>query len=402
MLPSGLYRICLQRICELLKEGTWKTYSTNPFWLHKSPFSDLPTEIVDDLMKFAQSHFENLCIADVLLLLTSGRLTRLDLSPFDLQKECDIFQKVMRSKGFQSLRFIARCSNKSDSLSLINTLICNCQNLEVMDVKCVDRHIISSALENCLKLTSVLYSDSLDALETIKKNRRYGISIPTLKIYGHIRLLTCVWGRDDFRNQGFQKPDSRSSKLKFLQKVRNAVSLCPFVENLHIFVLCRESIIELKELKRLTVLNIDLRYCDGVFLPDFAELLRIIGPQLKELTVICKISLPVDIICCSCPNLQALKIYGKVTASNFAKTNGSLLLEYIYIFFMDKNAVLFLLPNCKRLAFFKVCSAEGLDDNLLDRIMKINPLSYLKYVEMTRSYLSKNGFRRLLKQEVSL
>ncbi|CAL1295341.1 unnamed protein product, partial [Larinioides sclopetarius] len=69
MSPLSLYGICTQRVCHLLKGGTWRNCDTNPIWLYKSPFSDLPCKIVDDLMQLAES--KNFGVADVFLLLTS-------------------------------------------------------------------------------------------------------------------------------------------------------------------------------------------------------------------------------------------------------------------------------------------------------------------------------------------
>ncbi|GBO00277.1 hypothetical protein AVEN_37785-1 [Araneus ventricosus] len=81
---APLLKICLDRICSQLKEGMWKSCTTNPF-------SDLPTVLVEELMELTQSHDEHdpPKFFDVMLLLTSGRLTRLNLCPFDLEKELD-------------------------------------------------------------------------------------------------------------------------------------------------------------------------------------------------------------------------------------------------------------------------------------------------------------------------
>ncbi|GBN01364.1 hypothetical protein AVEN_227734-1 [Araneus ventricosus] len=408
MLPSSLYRICIQRICDLLKGGTWKNCATNPVWLSKSPFSDLPSEIVDDLMKFAQSR--NFGPADVFLLLTSGKLTRLDLAPSRLQTDCVIIQTVIHSKGYKSLRILTRHhSNERIYKPLIETLICNCRNLEVLEIEGMDSDIIVSALENCPKLTSLGYADSLDALETIQEKFMNNYSLPSGKIYGQFQLRKCVWWGRKIQVEGSRYPlytsGDTSMKSEFLKKLRIAVSVCPLVEELHVNMVSKDSIEELKKLKRLTVLSIDMNNCDGEFLPSFIELLRKIGPQLKRLIVECILydcHFPVDFICNFCPNLQTLTILGRTTASNSAETKCRLRLKKILITFTDQKALLFLLSNCQILEELVLSNAECFDDSLLDRIMKTNPLSDLKSASIQNSNISRNGFRRLLKKKVSL
>ncbi|GBO32925.1 hypothetical protein AVEN_209696-1 [Araneus ventricosus] len=88
----------------------WKSCTPNPF-------SDLPTVLVDELMKLTLSYDDGgpSKISDVMLLLISGRLTCLNLCPFDLENEFDL-----------SLKKIGRgCSSPRILRSLTEDMICS-------------------------------------------------------------------------------------------------------------------------------------------------------------------------------------------------------------------------------------------------------------------------------------
>ncbi|GBN14403.1 hypothetical protein AVEN_192138-1, partial [Araneus ventricosus] len=97
---SSLYTICLDRIYGLLKEGMWKSCIPNPF-------SDLPTKVVNELMDISDDKKDYSKIGDVLVLLTSGRLTRLDRCPFNPKAEQDLIVSAIQKTGSICLRNLA-------------------------------------------------------------------------------------------------------------------------------------------------------------------------------------------------------------------------------------------------------------------------------------------------------
>ncbi|GBN06885.1 hypothetical protein AVEN_33981-2 [Araneus ventricosus] len=211
---SSLYMICLDRIYGFLKEGMWKSCISNPF-------SDLPTKAVNELMDISDDEKDYSKIGDVLLLLTSGRLTRLDLRPFDPKAEQDLIvsaiQKTVRiclrnlasnseelifhfvrniitwnpyleefhSEVHPGFEVFLKCPNLRvlkiyDSfeefpvnkapidLSVLSSL----RNLEVLHVFNMDTDTIASVLESCPKLISIGLNDSLNSLEEIAQRRQ--------------------------------------------------------------------------------------------------------------------------------------------------------------------------------------------------------------------------------------
>ncbi|GBN70205.1 hypothetical protein AVEN_231705-1 [Araneus ventricosus] len=188
----------------------------------QNPFSELLTRAVDDLMELTESHGEDRPkISDVILLLTSGRLTRLDLFPFDLEAEKELIVRTLQTVGSnyllnldsyikkpviiylvrkiiswnphieelhldihpgfdiirkcQKLRILRLYSSKyvfgCNFLSIHLSVLSSLRNLEVLHNPHMDAEMIANVLEICPKLISIGLSDSLDSLEEIAKRR---------------------------------------------------------------------------------------------------------------------------------------------------------------------------------------------------------------------------------------
>ncbi|GBO15938.1 hypothetical protein AVEN_117605-1, partial [Araneus ventricosus] len=114
---ATLYRICLDRIYGFLKEGMWKPCIQNPF-------SELPTRAADDLMELTESRGgDRPKISDVILLLTSGRLTRLDLCPFDLGAEKELIVRTLQTIGSNYLLNLDSYINKPVIIYLVRKIL---------------------------------------------------------------------------------------------------------------------------------------------------------------------------------------------------------------------------------------------------------------------------------------
>ncbi|GBN44014.1 hypothetical protein AVEN_197597-1 [Araneus ventricosus] len=446
MAAQSLYEICLLRTVSLMKTGTWKTCSTNPF-------SNVPSGIIDDLMlcltkrrvNLGEIYLRRVRLSDFSLLLTSGKLTHLRLNPFEFKKEYDLFLKIMRTNCCKEVRILTLYLPANvASNPLMETLISlcpkleefnsniilpnfevlkNCEglrilrfrrsfdshhssadcsalallgNLEFVSFVDMDSDIAFKVLQHCKKLISIGNNDSLNALKKIYDLKKYSSS--TTDICDHFQLRKCVW----VTNMASNSRESDKEISAFSEKVKIAVSLCPLVADLVICVYQGESVKELKKLKKLTILKIDFLYCVDDYLPNFFDLLHEIGPQLKFLFVLCAHTISVDIICEYCPNLLILDIHGDATVSNPVLTNHCLLLNKLRVTSADRESLLFLLSNCKRLEELIMQKVLCLDDCLLDLVLKVNPLAELTEISISQSSLSKEGFRALLQKAHSL
>ncbi|XP_055925405.1 uncharacterized protein LOC129957208 [Argiope bruennichi] len=454
-MPS-LYNICLQRVYDLLKTEMWKTCPSNPF-------SYLPNHMVDDLMTITQAHFkiDPPTVADMFLPLTSGKITLLDLTPFNLTRERDVCVNVMRANSFMSVQVLIWYSQDSSSMSLVQVFICLCPNLEefysilrpnfkifrmceklrilkfcptrgMLRSDCalgfpVDYNELSSmknlevlylpnasasrvakVLQHCPQLISLGLVDSLDGLVKIHEDRLE----KDLGHLGHFRLRRCVWGKNiedkllEFRKklyvpEGFHTFVSMY-RLQYPEKVAAAVSLCPLVEELVICTINSDSLKELKKLKNLTLLSINFRYCDDDYLPNFTELLKVIGHQLQHLSVICSSPLPVDIIYNHCPILETLDIDGYVTKSKPVPISLNVFLKRLRITAGDAKSLRLFLSNCKCLEEISLNDVLSLDDNLLFQILALNPMRELKVLGILNSSLSRKGFQMILEKGICL
>ncbi|GBN92885.1 hypothetical protein AVEN_270745-1 [Araneus ventricosus] len=244
----------------------WKSYTPNPF-------SELPTKAVNELMDLSNDKKEFPEIG--FLLLTSGRLTRLDLCPFNLEIEQDLIVSAIQKTRSICLRNLSsnseelifhfvrniisgnpylqefhsrvhpgadvflKCSNLrilkiydpceefpvSNSpldLSVSSSL----RNLEVLHVFDMDTDTIANVLETCPKLISIGLSDSLDSLEETAQRRQKN-SLLNLDVNRHFQLRRCVWGKESRREIRNQRQEYISG---FGGKIRSAVEFCPLVQ----------------------------------------------------------------------------------------------------------------------------------------------------------------------------
>ncbi|KAF8788879.1 hypothetical protein HNY73_006873 [Argiope bruennichi] len=431
----SLYKICLERVYDLVKAGTWKSCTVNPFL-------NLPNGIIDDLM--APTDYDETKVSEVFQLLTSGSLTRLHLSGIKVQEEKRLFLEVIEKNCCKSLRFLSWYSSERKNIPLIEALVLSCPKLEEFRSKislnfnvfrnCKELRvlkfyatlqmfcpqdlevlsslknlqvffsfdssgdIIATILKCCPQLISLGRSDSLNGLEMIHAQAVSQCDIDDIEIPDRFHLKRCLWGtRTKYMGVG-----DASYKSSFPEKIRIAVSLCPFVEELIIYVCHTDSFESLKNLKHLTHLEIIFSECDGDYMTSFFEFLKIIGRKLKHLSIDDTHPVPVDIICDFCPQLQSLDLRRFATVSGPVQHNSNILLKRLRIMYIDQNALLYLLSSCKGLVELSLFYALCLDDSLLSKILKQNPLAELKISHITESSLTRRGFRMFLEKAVSL
>ncbi|GBN14404.1 hypothetical protein AVEN_192139-1 [Araneus ventricosus] len=454
---ASLYTICLDRIYGFLKEGMWKSCIRNPF-------SDLPTEAVNELMDLSDDKKGYSKIGDVLLLLTSGRLTRLDLCPFNLEIEQDSIVSEIEETGRICLRNLASNSEeiifhfvrniiswnpylqefhsrvhpgsdvflKCPNLRILKiydpceefpvsnspldfSVLSSLRNLELLHVYDMDTNTIANVLETCPKLISIGLNDSLDSLEEIAQRRQKN-SLLKLDVDRHFQLRRCVWGKESSREIRNKRQEYISG---FGGKIRSAVEFCPLVQELIINVHQEDGYEALRFLKRLTLLRICFEHCVGDFLPDFVALLLEIGPQLKHLSVFGydkpfgrNDGVPVDVICGCCPDLQSLEIGGSISMKESSKSSRDLALKRLSLYAEhpdvdeethdEEESLLFLLSNCKHLEELYLDFAQSLDDTLLNQIFQRNPFSQLKVSVIEESSLTRDGFQMFLEKSASI
>ncbi|GBN14405.1 hypothetical protein AVEN_192140-1 [Araneus ventricosus] len=452
---SSLYMICLDRIYGFLKEGMWKSCTPNPF-------SDLPTKAVNELMDISDDKKDYSKIGDVLLLLTSGRLTRLDLCPFNPKAEQGLIVSAIQKTGSICLRnfplnseelifhfvrniiswnpyleefhskvhpgfdVLLKCPNLRilkiyysfeefpvNNAPLNLPALSSLRNLEVLHVYDMDTDTIANVLETCPKLISIGLNDSLDSLEEIAQRRQKN-SFLNLDVNRHFQLRRCAWGKD-YRSEN--RHERRVYNSSFRNKVISAVNLCPLVQELIIHVHQKDGYEALRSLKQLTLLRIHFENCVGDFLPDFVALLLEIGPQLKHLSVFGKeepfrrnAGVPVDVICEICPHLQSLQIWSSIFMKDSSKSSCDLSLKRLTLYVEhpdvdeethdEEECLLFLLSNSKHLE--ELYLEHGLDDTLLNQIFQKNSLAQLKVSCIEESSLTREGFQMFLEKAASI
>ncbi|GBN14412.1 hypothetical protein AVEN_192146-1 [Araneus ventricosus] len=456
---SSLYMICLDRIYGFLKEGMWKSCTPNPF-------SDLPTKAVNELMDLTDDKKDYSKIGDVLLLLTSGRLTRLDLCFCNMEIEQDLIVSEIEKTGSICLRNLAsnseeiifhfvrniislnpylqefhsrvhpgfdvflKCPNLRILKICYSTIYSKCpinnapidlsvlsslRNLEVFHIPRMGTDLIQNVLEICPKLISIGTNDSLDSLKEIAQRRQMN-SLLNFDVDRHFQLRRCAWGKN-YRSKN--RHERRVYNSSFRDKVISAVNLCPLVQELIIHVHQKDGYEALHCLKQLTLLRIHFENCLGDFLPDFVALLQQIGPQLKHLSVSGKEEpsrrsdgVPVDVISDCCPYLQSLEIWSSIFLNNSSKCSCDLALKRLTLYVQqpdvdeeihdEEESLLFLLSNSKHLEELYLESAESLNDALLNQIFERNPFSQLRMSCVEESSLTREGFQMFLEKAASI
>ncbi|GBM08191.1 hypothetical protein AVEN_133014-1 [Araneus ventricosus] len=444
---ASLYRICLHRIYSFLKEEMWKLCIPNPF-------SELPTQAVDNLMKLILSHEEHPKIGDVILLLTSGRLTRLELCAFVPDEEEDLIVRAIDTRSstsfenlsshskkllmiylvrnilswnpyaeelhldidpgldvirnYQNLRVLRLyngswkvCGDKIFSVDL--SVLSSLRNLEVLQVPFMDTDVMTSVLLICPKLISIGLNDSLDSLEVIAQ-RLMKNSLVNIEGGNQFQLRRCVWGKDFWFIDLHERNEYKS---KFCDKMRFAVTLCPLVQELIFHVHVKEAIKALRFLKQLNLLRIDFYKCGDDFVQDFFELLREIGPQLKHFSLRCSCRVPVDIILDSCPLLQSLEIEFPPFVNNSLDASRDFPLKRLQFSphendADDKECLLFLLCNCKQLEELFLYECWLLDDALLRHIFERNCFPQLKVSCISDCSLTSEGYQMFIQKAASI
>ncbi|GBN29513.1 hypothetical protein AVEN_43606-1 [Araneus ventricosus] len=454
MALASLHNICVHRIYGFLKEGMWKFCLTNPF-------SELPTQEVNKLMEVTHlvRHKDPPKIGDVILLLTSGRLTRLDLCRFKPEEEQDLIVKAKQttacsislpnfdsqSKELFILHLVRNIISGNPYLEEIHSnihpgfdVLRNCQNLRILTfypsyrklrldhfpvdlsalsslrnlailhLSHMDTETIANVLEICPKLISIGRDDSLDSMEEIHQRRLKNSSL-NFDVGSHFQLRRCVWGTESwFEN----RQESCVYNSRFCDKMRFAVTLCPLVQELIFYVHVKEAMKELRFLKQLTLLRIDFELYEGDFVREFVALVQEIGPQLKHLSIIWKdpfiesYRVPVDIICDCCPHLESLEIEQFIFEPRFSsEASRNFLLKRLTLrslYESDPESLLFLLSNCKHLEELFVENVECFDDALLRQIFERNPLTELKVFFSEQCGLTREGYQMIMEKASSI
>ncbi|GBM54643.1 hypothetical protein AVEN_214617-1 [Araneus ventricosus] len=449
---ASLHTICLHRIYGLLKEGTWKFCITNPF-------SEFPTQDVNKLIEMTllylgEEDFPK--IGDIILLLISGRLIRLDLDPFRPEREQDLIPKVTQTRascismrkfashskdlfifhlvrnitsgnpyleefhspfhpGFdvfrnnQNLRILKLYDSCSTALRIANfpvdfSVLSSLRNLEVLHLPYMDTETIANILEICPKLISIGVTDSLDTMAEIHQRRLQNPSL-NCAVGAHFQLRRCVWGKDGRR----ENPQER---IRFCDKMRFAVTLCPLVQELIFYVHAKEAMKELRFLKQLALLRIDFDGYEGDFVREFVASLQEIGPQLKHLSIIWKEpyeendGVPVDVICDCCPRLESLEIDQFIFEPRFSSGASRNLpfkrLTLRNLWERDHESLLLLLSNCKHLEELFLHEVECFGDALLSQIFQRNPFTELKVVFAECCSLTREGYQMFMEKASSI
>ncbi|GBN45770.1 hypothetical protein AVEN_104005-1 [Araneus ventricosus] len=442
---ATLHCICLDRIYGYLKKGSWKFCTTNPF-------SKLPSHDVNRLAQITllNDSEDPPKFGDFSPILTSGRLTQLDLRPFYPDAEYDFIVKAIQKGHIISLQnraskaekvifhlvrnaiswnpyleelhlgidpgfdVIRKCQNLrilrmycsfssllDKNVPIDLSALSSLRNLEVLYIPDMDIETIANVLETCPKLISIGLNDSLDSLEEIAQRRQKN-SLSGFDVGGHFQLRRCAWG-----DRSLLDPHERClNKSRLFCRMRFAVALCPLVQELIFYVHAKNAMGPLKFLKHLTFLSIDFSTCKEDFLRNFVVLLLDLGKQLKHLSIIGLHRYPVDIICFCCPHLQSLEIYGYPFVKDSTEDPGNLPLKRLRLQSLyasdDKESLLYLLSNCKLLEELFLCEVGSFDDVLLSEIFQRNPFTELKVSCIEYCSLTREGYKMFIEKAASI
>ncbi|GIY36304.1 uncharacterized protein CEXT_731551 [Caerostris extrusa] len=212
------------------------------------------------------------------------------------------------------------------------------------------------------------------------------------------QLRKCFWGFHTSSNLSYFLEKVDFLNPNFSNKIRMAVTSCPYIEEL-VFTIPRiDSIKHLSGLKNLTFLYIDFGVCDDNYLSEFVSLLVEIGPQLKHLGVVRSNIIPINVAIENCPNLTSLKFSSAVDKTNpeMVSSVTTSRLKNLTLDKCDKFSLLYALSCCTNLKELFIFDGSCLDDNLLNTILDKNPLSELKVAYISKCRLSGRGLRNFL------
>ncbi|GIY37757.1 uncharacterized protein CDAR_422341, partial [Caerostris darwini] len=421
MSPDSLYKLCLKETAFHLHEKYWNKEIRNPF-------SQINCYIVNDLFQFLVIYTNIKKPSPLKLLLKSGQLQNLMLDECDFTKiqwtsvmkilleegdSCRNITCIMMPKSFQNdesatlERLIEKCplleilvvstffnpsvlqnckrlqvvknyfTGKKEYTYFWNEAadtLANLQNLEKFDIFHY-RHsssyytLIAKMLQNHPKLVSLGNTDSSWAAHHIYTTYR-------MKIVPQFGLKECFWGFNI--NVGPNPKENRKEiPIAYIQQfpefVKSSVALFPLVEKLCIVVYHEDCIQHLKKLKHLRVLEIDFNWCYGLSARTaFISLLSEIGPQLKQLVILGRISVPVDVVMKYCSNVVSLELRCSTNVQGGIETdsNNFRQLEKLSIRRVNEESLEYLLRNSLNLRVLFVLDALCLDDTLLHKILK--------------------------------
>ncbi|CAL1292075.1 unnamed protein product [Larinioides sclopetarius] len=267
------------------------------------------------------------------------------------------------------------------------------KNLEVFAFCChyqasIPVHdMISKVLESCPKVVSVGSIDSSKALELLQKKNADS--------HRQFQLRRCYWanGNDPTSEDNASSlPETRQFSV-----IQAAVKMCPLLEELIIKVSDPTCLTHLQELKNLSALYIafDQKSNENIF--ELISLIKVIGPQLKHLSIEDKGEVPIDDILEYCSKLESLQIKGTmIVTESFKASYRFVPLKHLFVSKTDESSLLTLLRKCKHLTELVLELVPWFDDNVFHKILRKNMLSKLEVFMISRHDLSDESFELLL------
>ncbi|GIY72362.1 uncharacterized protein CDAR_572381, partial [Caerostris darwini] len=391
MSPNSLYKLCLKETALHLHKKYWNKEIPNPF-------SQINCYIVNDLFQFLVIYMNIKKASPLKLLLKSGQLQHLMLDGCDFtKKQWRSVMKILLEEGdsCRNITYIALPGSfQNDENFYLEKLIAKCPLLEIL---VVSTFFNLSALKNCVRLKYVrnyfcglkeyryFWNETTDTLANLQNLKKFDIfsyrnsssyytliakmlqnhpklvslgytdsswaahhiyTTCRLEIVSQFGLKECFWGFN--RNVDKCKEHPIAYTQQFPEFVKSSVALFPLVEKLCIVVYHEDCIQHLKKLKHLRVLEINFNLCCG--LPArtaFISLLSEIGPQLKDLSIVDRSPMPVDIIMKYCSNVVHLDLRCSAIVQGGIETdsNNFRQLEKLSILEVDEEALEYFLRS---------------------------------------------------------
>ncbi|GIX83333.1 uncharacterized protein CEXT_358371 [Caerostris extrusa] len=373
--PSSLYDLCIDETVGHLLEKYWKK-NTNPF-------SQVNCNIVNDLFRFLDVNVETETPGPYKLLLKSGQLQNFELDGTDFtKKQWRSIMTILLEEG-DSCRNITCIllpkSFQNDESATLERLIQKCPLLEILVV---------STFFNPFLMGCPPY---------LHKNVR----TDTVPRFG---LKECFWGFNSYVNE-FKPRKQIAYTQQYSEFVKSSVALYPLVEKLSIVVYHKNCLEHLKKLRHLRVLKIDFNLCRGSpARTAFILMLSEIGPQLKCLSIVGRIIVPVDVVMKYCSNLVHLVLRCSAIIQGGIETDSKNFrqLKRLIVFEVNEESLKYLLRNSVNLKELLLYDALCLDDTLLHKILKMKSLSKIDTLGVKECRLSREGLKELIQKCANL
>ncbi|GIX68904.1 uncharacterized protein CDAR_211091, partial [Caerostris darwini] len=444
MSPNSLYKQCIEETAFHLQEKYWNREDTNPF-------SQVNCNIVNDLFQFLVLNRKIEKTSPLKLLLKSGQLQDLVLDRVDFtEKHWKSLMTILLEEA-DSCRNITYIllpeSFQNDKNSSLERLIEKCPLLQRLDVV---TFFNLSALKNCVRLKYVknyfsgigeyryFYNEAVDTFANLQNLEKFDIfhCRNSSSYYKHIakmlqnhpRLISlgntdsswaahhiystcrkdivprfglkeCFWGFN--RNVEKFNGNQITYTQRYPEIIKSSVVLFPLIEKLRIVVYHEDCLQHLKKLKHLCELEIYFNLCCGSSARTaFISLLSEIGLQLKRLSIVCRSTMPADVVMKYCSNVVHLDLCCSaiVQGGIEADSNNFRQLEKLIVREMNEESLEYLLRNSLNLKELLLVEAICLDDTLLHRIFEKNSLSQLNTIAVHECSLSREGLKELIQR----